>query len=180
MLVGSYEMTTDLGIPAFRSTILAREDDPDRPLYPSHGMGCHPDRGIALFRSLVEAVQSRLTRISSSRDDVPRADYELTRNPDALREARARLVETPAARSFAQVPSFQGETFEQDLAWLLDRLAIAAGRVVFVDLSPPDFDLSVVRVVVEGLEGKPGGPGYRPSERALKGMRSWHDVAGRA
>jgi YcaO-like protein with predicted kinase domain len=167
MLVGVWELTSEIGVPAFRCTVITRETDPMRPLYPSSGLGCHPSRGVALFRALSEAAQSRLTRISSSRDDVPRADYELTRNPDLLARVRAELsLETPQRR-FGDVPSNDAPALADDLAWLASRLRDAdLDRAVIVDLTHPELGIPVVRAVIPGLEPKPGGSGYRPGPRA--------------
>jgi ribosomal protein S12 methylthiotransferase accessory factor len=167
MLVAAWEMTSDVGVAAYRCTIIDRETDPARPLYPSSGMGCHVTREVALFRALAEAAQSRLTRISSSRDDVNREEYELTRNPDLLARARRLLQRQRASRRFDQAPSFSSATFEKDQAWLLERLAGAGlASVVRIDLTREGLDIPVVRVVIPGLEGKPGGDGWAPGARA--------------
>jgi ribosomal protein S12 methylthiotransferase accessory factor len=167
MLVAAWEMTSDVGVAAFRCTIIDRETDPMRPLYPSSGMGCHVAREVALFRALSEAAQSRLTRISSSRDDVNREEYELTRNPDLLARARAQLQGQPATRRFADAPTFSAATFEEDETWLLARLAgVGLDSVLRVDLTREGLDIPVVRVVIPGLEGKPGGDGWAPGARA--------------
>jgi ribosomal protein S12 methylthiotransferase accessory factor len=171
-------MTSDVGVPAFRCTIIDRETDPARPLYPSSGMGCHVTREVALFRALAEAAQSRLTRISSSRDDVNREDYELTRNPDLLARTRRLLRRQPAARRFDQAPSFASATFEDDERWLLDRLAAAGfDSVLRVDCTRAGLDIAVVRVVIPGLEGKPGGEGWAPGARAQRVLEGRGDDA---
>lgn len=177
MLVAAWDLTTDVGVATFRATILERETDPNRPLYPGRGTGCHPDREVALLRALTEAAQSRLTRISSSRDDVPRADYELTRNPDLLAQVRTSMEVPARTRSFTDIPTADGASFEQDLAYLLERLrGVGIEQVVRVDLSRPGLPISVVRAVIPGLEGKPGGPGWRPGPR----YRAAHAAVGPA
>jgi ribosomal protein S12 methylthiotransferase accessory factor len=167
MLVAAWEMTTDVGVPAFRCTIIDRETDPSRPLYPSSGMGCHVAREVALFRALAEAAQSRLTRISSSRDDVNREEYELTRNPDLLERVRRQMQEQPATRAFADAPTYWSTTSEQDLAWVLAQLRQHGfDSVLRVDLTRDGIGIPVVRIVIPGLETKPGGPGWQPGARA--------------
>ncbi len=173
MLVAVWEMTSDTGVPVFQCTIIDRETNPLRPLYPSSGTGCHPAREIALLRALTEAAQSRLTRISSSRDDVPRSDYELTRNPDMLDRIRKSLSAQGAVRRFEDAPTVTYDTFEEDVQWLLQRLCAAGiSRVIAVDLSEPALGISVVRVLIPGMEPKADSPGYVAGARALK-----HSVA---
>lgn len=165
--VAVWEITSDVGVPAFRCTILDAEPDRQRQLYANSGMGCHPSRSVALNRALTEAAQARLTTISSSRDDVTRHDYEISRNPDMLARVRALLVEQSGTRDFRDAPDFAGDTFDDDLRWLLERLTGAGiTSVVGVDLTQPGFDLPVVRVVIPGLEPSKLVPGYVPGPRA--------------
>ncbi|HEV7517595.1 MAG TPA: YcaO-like family protein, partial [Thermoanaerobaculia bacterium] len=64
--VAVWEMTSDVGVPAFRCTILDRDPDPFYAVGASAGMGCHPAREVALLRALTEAAQSRLTSIAGA------------------------------------------------------------------------------------------------------------------
>jgi YcaO-like protein with predicted kinase domain len=169
MLVAVWDMTSDVGVAAYRSTIITSGDDALRPLYPSSGLGCHPSRDVALFRALSEAAQSRLTRISGSRDDVERAEYELTRNPDRLSAVRQRLTNEKGVRAHDEAPSHDAEDCGGDLAWIVNHLRNAGyPQVVLVDLTHPEVCIPVVRAVVPGLETKPGGPGYVPGARVRK------------
>jgi ribosomal protein S12 methylthiotransferase accessory factor len=68
-----WDITSNIGVPAFSCTIVDRDPNPNRPIAPMGGYGCHPSRGVALLRALTEAAQSRLTVITGARDDV-RAD----------------------------------------------------------------------------------------------------------
>lgn len=166
LLVALWDITSDIDVPTFRCTVLPIRDDPHRPLYPSSGLGCHPTRHVAAFRALSEAVQSRLTRISSSRDDDDRADYELTRNPDRLGEMRTRLIDEVPIRRFGDIETFESDDVAGDLDWVVGRLVERGfNEVVLVDLTRPEFAIPVVRAIVPGLEPKPGGPGYAPGPR---------------
>jgi ribosomal protein S12 methylthiotransferase accessory factor len=166
--VAVWETTTDVAVPCFRATILDRDPDPFYAVGASAGMGCHPTREVALLRALTEAAQSRLTSIAGARDDMARAQYALSRNPDVVERLRADLFAGPAARSFSQAPTWESDTFDADLVWLLDRLAAASlGQAVAVDLTQEGLDISVAKVIVPGLEPLTDVPGYRPGPRAL-------------
>lgn len=173
--VAVWEITSDVGIPSFLSVVMDRREDRLRLLYPSVGTGCHPARHIALLRALTEAAQSRLTYIAGSRDDAMRSRYERSRDPDVLRRYREELLTAPPMRSFQDVPTWSAETFDEDIAWELDRLrSVGVEQVIVVDLTKPVFGLPVVRVVIPGLEGSDHVPGY-----AL-GARAWALLEGQA
>lgn len=164
--VAVWDITSDVGVAAYRCAIVQSTVDPNRPLYPSSGLGCHPSREVALIRALTEAAQSRLTRIAGSRDDVPRSDYELSRHPDEVLRVASALRAEPTDRSFDRAPDHQGPTLLGDLEWVLGRLDRAGfASALFVDLTDAELEIPVVKAIVPGLETKPGGDGYRPGRR---------------
>jgi ribosomal protein S12 methylthiotransferase accessory factor len=152
--VAIWDTTSDAGLPTFEATIVERTEDPLRLLYAAGGSGTHPSRAVALLRALTEAAQSRLTVIAGTRDDISRGDYERYQDPEVLRQARARLEVKGSLRSFGETPDWEGDTFQEDVAWQLERLqSIGIRSVVAVDLTLPQFGVPVVKVVVPGLEG---------------------------
>lgn len=168
--VAVWETTTDIGVPAFFCVITER-DDGFRRMHSAAGMGCHPVRTVAVARALTEAAQSRLTIIAGSRDDVARDDYDRVRNPDVLARERALLQGTPT-RSFDDGPGFDSDTFDDDLAWLLERLkSTGITQVVAVDLTLPQLRVPVVRVVIPGLESASMLDGWVPGPR-VQALRS--------
>ncbi|HEV7667810.1 MAG TPA: YcaO-like family protein [Thermoanaerobaculia bacterium] len=165
--VAVWDITSDLGVPAFRALVLDAEADPFQIRGAGGGMGCHPSRGVSLLRALTEAAQSRLTTIAGARDDLPLRKYEAWRDADALDRLRKSVVEATPRRDFRSAPDFAAETFEEDLAALLGRLASAGfSEVISVDLTHPGLDLPVVRIVVPGLETSREIPGWVPGMRA--------------
>src|SRR5262249_36115891 len=85
-----WNVTTEIGIPAFLCDI--RDSTPAEPgrLRHFHGAGCHPARSIALIRALTEAAQTRLTYITGIRDDLLPGEYDEPPNAeivDALLDA---------------------------------------------------------------------------------------------
>ncbi|MGH9206265.1 MAG: YcaO-like family protein, partial [Acidimicrobiales bacterium] len=75
-------------------------------------------------------------------------------------------------RSFQQAPSFAADSFADDVRWQLDRLR-AAGleEALVVDLTRPEWQLPVVRVIVPGLELNAAGGRYLPGRRAWRILR---------
>jgi YcaO-like protein with predicted kinase domain len=173
LLVAVWDMTSDVGVPTFRCTIADRVTNPFRPVYPATGTGCHSSRDVALLRALTEAAQGRLTIIAGSRDDIPRADYELARSPEVLDRLREALLAERPQRLYTQVVTSSGATFEDDVAWVTDRLRhVGLTTLIAVDLSIPRLGLSVVRVIVPGLEQQRLGVDYLPGPRARARMRA--------
>lgn len=159
--VGVWETTSDVGIPAFMCIITERNVDPLHLLHSAAGMGCHPVREVSLLRALTEAAQSRLTLISGSRDDLFRDQYERSRSPDTLRRDRLLLDAGATPVRFRDGPTFDGETFNDDVAWALRRLeAVGVRSAVLFDLSKPEFGVPVARIVIPGLEGPSSIQGY--------------------
>ena len=146
-----WDVTNEVGLAAFYCIISERNEDPLRRLYAAAGSGCHPVRHIALLRALTEAAQSRLTMISGARDDMPRHDYVRFREPENLLRHRT-LTSVPGSRCFSDVPSFEADSFEEDLAWELHCIQKAGfHQVIVLDLTRPEFQLPVVRVVIPGM-----------------------------
>ncbi len=147
-----WDMTSDVGIPAFSCRIAGRGRFPV-PEYDGEGMGCHPAPNVALLRALTEAAQSRLGFISGARDDP--ADWE---HPgQAGQEPPLAPTTDPAdeaARDFTSVAGFAGDSFDADVAWEVAALRSAGiSEVVTVDLTQEEFGIPVVRVIIPGLEG---------------------------
>jgi YcaO-like protein with predicted kinase domain len=152
IVVGVWETTSDIGIPAFLCKIRERNDRmPGNMETP--GYGCHPSRPIALLRALTEAAQTRLTIIAGSRDDLVRSGYEQLGNPLVSWPKGPAFDNKALPRNFSKGSSYDSGTFEQDVSWLLERLrATGMQRVIVVDLTKPELGLPVVRVVIPGLE----------------------------
>jgi ribosomal protein S12 methylthiotransferase accessory factor len=167
VLTAVWDTTSDTGVPSFACEILDDEAHAGQSVGPSAGMGCHTSPAVALSRALTEAAQSRLTRIASSRDDVPRIDYEVFRNSDVLSRLRAEYADGTATIDYAAIAGVQHDTFDEDVAWLIDSLVrIGIEEVVAVDLTHPRLGLPVVRVVIPGLEAPHEAPGYVAGARA--------------
>jgi ribosomal protein S12 methylthiotransferase accessory factor len=148
-----WDITSDVGVPAFGAAIM---EDPREPAWRAlglyQGFGCHLDAKVALARALSEAIQTRLTYISGSRDDFFPHDYERATDEALLLAIWEELQRPPAERvDFARPPALAGASFEEDLRTLLGRLrAVGARQVVAVDLSRAELGVPVVKILVPG------------------------------
>ncbi len=168
----AWDITTDIGIPAFLCTNAERYDVRWRAIPPSGGSGCHPSRDISLLRALTEAAQSRLAYISGSRDDAIRSRYEECADPVNLQAHHDLVATTGPRNSFQQTPTWDGDTFEADIDWELRNLiAVGVSQVIVVDLTRPEFRIPVVRVIIPGLEASLRIPDYALGLRAQSKIR---------
>jgi YcaO-like protein with predicted kinase domain len=168
-----WDITTDIEIPAFRCRIAEMDRRSVRMGYGAVGMGCHPDRAIALLRALTEAAQARLAMISAIRDDPAELNYPAEMKPD-FRPGQAADAAGEAVRDFTVVQTFASDSINQDVAWELDRLQSAGiNEVIVVDITREEFGIAVVRVIVPGLEGPTGiVPSCRFGQRAMNVVRN--------
>lgn len=168
LLVGVWDITSDIGVPAFNCTLLDASPGFHGRLYAAGGMGCHPHAGLALCRALTEAAQSRLTYIAGSRDDATHDAYVNGQDPRTLERFAGELADVPTdGRRFEQIPSRDHATFAEQVSWLLARLAqVGLEQAALVELSPEHLPIAVVRVVVPGLEHAHDAPGYQAGARA--------------
>jgi YcaO-like protein with predicted kinase domain len=132
---------------------------------PELGSGCHPDREVAMLRAILEAAQARTTFISGSRDDFEPWIFDEGPRRERLTAARE-WCEGAATRDFMAIPTFAGDDIVLDLTEVVERLRCRGlGHVIWVDLTKPDFNLPVARVIVPGLEA-PHQVEARPGHRA--------------
>lgn len=163
----AWDLTSDVGVPAFASLISEPETGAAYQRSAAVGYGCHLDPSVALLRAVTEAVQSRLTYISGSRDDLFRDEYEDDVQVRRHLQTCEALLDTRPGRRLQDVADLSGETFDDDVQTLLDRLqAVGVDEAVAVDLTDPRLGVPVVRVIVPGLEGPDTDPDYLPGPRA--------------
>ncbi|WP_171101994.1 YcaO-like family protein [Ruegeria sp. HKCCD7255] len=156
-----WDVTSDIGVPVFLTWACERGNIPALLSRPSVGAGCHPMREIALSRALTEAAQERLTLITGSRDDLQQDFYKEM----PFRE----LIARPGQLDFTSRPSVHAPTPEDDLSWVQIRLQDAGLKdACLIDITAPYVSdhISVVRVLVPGLEGACDDDRYTPGARA--------------
>jgi ribosomal protein S12 methylthiotransferase accessory factor len=146
------------GLAYFQAFIM--EESPHAPISVATGSGLHPIKEIALIRAICEAAQSRLSHIHGGRDDIiERVKYF---------EKKGRLVELQAVSRLRAEATSRTEMIDYssincqevaittiESAWelLIERLRhIGLGTVLRVLLSKPTDDITVVRIIIPGLE----------------------------
>jgi ribosomal protein S12 methylthiotransferase accessory factor len=168
VMVSVWNVTSDLNIPTFFCTILNRQESQHRPLYPMSGCGTHLDKHVAMMRAITEAVQTRLTLISGSRDDASLKEYQFRQNIAYQEQVRSELMDTPSYIDFNNIDTWLHDTIEEDLALLVSQLKKHhLPNPIVIDLTKPEFDIPVVRVIAPGLEGIHDVLGYVFGQRAL-------------
>jgi len=158
--VGIWSTTADTGLPSVHVELAeACADGAAAHPIAASGAGCAPGRALALRRALLEAVQSRLTVITGSRDDILEHDYVA---------AEPWWSDDHAALPFAALPDHRAATAADAIGLALERLAgIGVREAVVVDLSSAHaLGVEVVRAVVPGLETMLDHPHYLAGPRA--------------
>ncbi|WP_283133915.1 YcaO-like family protein [Rhizohabitans arisaemae] len=178
-------ITSAAGIPSFAAMVA---EDVAETFSPGHsGYGTHPDAEVAVVRAITEAVQSRAVDIQGMREDLSLPGRRVDKwNQHASRGgATDKSVwpwrESGPAVDFATLPSHPGDDVMADVDLLLARLRDQGlERAIVVDRTPPGFPVSVVRVIVPGLEsygvdqsrlGKRAGVHWDATLKELIGMR---------
>ncbi|MGB7439630.1 MAG: YcaO-like family protein [Coleofasciculaceae cyanobacterium] len=158
-----FDCTVDTEIPVYRAYI----HDPSGSGPSSHGYGAHLDPEIAMIRALTEAAQTRLIVISGARDDIYHQYYRaLQLKGNGSYEARN--LELIPETVDAQLRKSQATpSLEEDIGIVLEKLKqIGLKQVIVFDLTPPNWDVFVARVIVPGLEAS-FHRSYQPRQRAI-------------
>jgi ribosomal protein S12 methylthiotransferase accessory factor len=149
--VGVWDISTDLGVAAFYCLVADRTGEIG---HIGVGAACHPRRGSALARAVVEAAQVRTTYIIGSREDIEPGDYAPAAIAQRNAEAQRLLASPMQPRSFESIVDVALADAEAEVDWLLGRLrAIGVKQAIAVDLTQSAIGIPVVRMVVPGLEG---------------------------
>jgi ribosomal protein S12 methylthiotransferase accessory factor len=161
------DMTSDIGLPAITAIVTdsAMANAPQVPRYAhSAGAACHANRGQAIVKAIAEAAQSRITRITGSRDDLFPEMYQEAEGAErkAIVELLSFIDPTVSPAPARPVPDLSGGI--RALVAQLQRRGIE--QVIAVPLKN-DFGISVVRMIVPGLQTDLTGPRSKLGARAL-------------
>ncbi len=162
-----FDITSDLAVPTY-AAVLGNEGlaGKQQPLFhdATIGYGTHPVAIRAIIRALTEVAQSRLTYISGARDDLFADTFTRPLAPETLALFGAQPGPAKAR------PAPQGNATDL-LAYCLEKLAQAGiTPVIAVPLGDTTLPISVVKVVVPGLENPEGARRHTVGSRALSIM----------
>ncbi|WP_257235034.1 YcaO-like family protein [Pleomorphomonas sp. JP5] len=161
-----FDMTSDLGVPTISALMSPAEASKRRSLRymdVTMGSGTHPVAYRAALRAMTEAVQSRLTLITGTRDDVEDGVYE----GNASEFLRHKLNLSPQSSAPEDLSS-PGDGVEAMLSRVLSRLRERRiGHVIAVRMNPHEDRFAVVKMIVPGLEHPEGRRQRRFGARAL-------------
>ena len=166
-----FDCTVDTGVPVYLAYLY---DEVERHVGIFRGSGAHLDPEVALVRALTEAIQSRVVYFAGSRDDLLRRGLLSLQVHDDRRAVQLLESVRPTVDAW-ELTSQATPVFEADVQIVLQKLRWAGlNRVVVLDLTHPGFDISVVRVIVPGMEGyrfDNSTPGHRARNFSASGKR---------
>ena len=166
LLLAVWDITSDIGVPAFWASVAEPADGPGLVAAPVDGFGCHPLRAVALHRALGEAAQGRAGMIAGARDDISPDAYQPMEEPERLDGWRRTIELGPTPRRFTELPDLAAVDAAGALGEVAARLAARGlAEILQVDLAPNDRPYAVVRAVAPGLEPLVH-PAYAPGRRA--------------
>ncbi len=158
------DFTADINIP----TIAASADDTitkDAGLL-TLGIGTHLDPEVAILRALTEVAQSRATQINGAREDTVRADFAREAGYERMKRINKFYFKQEENQiSISDIKNKSTTSITEDIEIVKDELmANDIEKILYVDLTRPELDVNVVRVIIPGMELyaiDPSRAGYR-------------------
>ena len=146
------DLTSDVEVP----TIAAVSDDTvlKDPALLTLGVGTHLDPEIAVLRALTEVAQSRATQIHGTREDTTRAVFMRKAGYERMKRINKHWFgESEEIIEMDDIKNRSGKSFKEDIETSMKLLKKAGFEdVLFVDLTKPEIEIPVVRVIIPGME----------------------------
>lgn len=158
------DFTADVNIP----TIAASADDTllkDAGLL-TLGIGTHLDPEVAVLRALTEVAQSRATQIHGAREDTVRADFARTAGYERMKLINKYYFQEEDEKiRLSDIENRSTDSITKDIDIVLDELkSNEIEHVLYYDLTRPELNVNVVRVIIPTMELysiDPSRAGYR-------------------
>lgn len=158
------DFTADIKVP----TIAASADDTvtkDAGLL-TLGMGTHLDPEVAVLRALSEVAQSRATQINGAREDTVRADFIREAGYERMKRInKYYFKQENETIDFADIENKSTTSITKDIEIVKNELiSNDIKKILYVNLTRPELDINVVRVVIPEMELfalDPSRAGYR-------------------
>ena len=158
------DFTADINIP----TIAASADDTvtrDAGLL-TLGIGTHLDPEVAILRALTEVAQSRATQINGAREDTVRADFAREAGYERMKRINKYYFRQEEEQiNLSDIENKSTTSIDEDIDIVKEELiANDIKHVLYTNLTRPEVDVSVVRVIIPEMEVyaiDPSRAGYR-------------------
>ena len=158
------DFTADIKIP----TIAASAEDTitkDAGLL-TLGMGTHLDPEVAILRALTEVAQSRATQINGAREDTVRADFAREAGYERMKRINKFYFRDEEEQiKLSDIENKSTSSITRDIEIVKDELVSNdIQKILYSNLTRPELDVSVVRVVIPEMELytiDPSRAGYR-------------------
>jgi ribosomal protein S12 methylthiotransferase accessory factor len=129
-------------------------------------MGTHLDPEVAILRALTEVAQSRATQINGAREDTVRADFAREAGYERMKRInRYYFKEEETQVDLSEIENKSTNSINKDIEIVKDELiSNDITRVLYTDLTRPELDIPVVRVIIPEMELyalDPSRAGYR-------------------
>ncbi len=146
------DLTADINVP----TIAASADDTllkDAGLL-TLGIGTHLDPEVAILRALTEVAQSRATQIHGAREDTVRADFARTAGYERMKRINKHYFQEEDEKiALSDIKNSSTDSITKDIDIVLNELkANEIEHVLYYDLTRPELDVNVVRVIIPTME----------------------------
>jgi ribosomal protein S12 methylthiotransferase accessory factor len=146
------DFTADINVP----TIAASADDTvtkDAGLL-TLGMGTHLDPEVAILRALTEVAQSRATQINGAREDTVRADFAREAGYERMKRINKYYFRQEEDKiNLSDIENKSTTSLTEDIEIVKDELmANDIEKILYTDLTRPELDISVVRVIIPEME----------------------------
>lgn len=146
------DFTADIKVP----TIAASADDTvtkDAGLL-TLGMGTHLDPEVAILRALTEVAQSRATQINGAREDTVRADFAREAGYERMKRINKYYFKQEEEKiNLQDIENKSATSINEDIDIVKEELmANDIKQILYTDLTRPELDVSVVRVIIPGME----------------------------
>jgi len=146
------DLTADIKI----TTVAAVSDDTilKDPALLTLGVGTHLDPEIAVIRALTEVAQSRATQIHGTREDTVRAVFMRKAGYQRMKRInRHWFGESKMSIELDEFKNVSGRSFKEDIENSKKLMGKCGFEdILFVDLTRPEIDIPVVRVLIPGME----------------------------
>lgn len=146
------DLTADVEI----TTVAAVSDDTilKDPALLTLGVGTHLDPEIAVIRALTEVAQSRATQIHGTREDTIRAVFMRKAGYERMKRINSHWFgESESTIELDDFKNMAGKSFKEDIDTSKKLLGNCGFKdVLYVDLTRPEIEIPVVRVLIPGME----------------------------